>query len=82
MPTAVPAATARLEARISKASSDGTLLRGEVQDAAMRAVEQAEVVRLSLADQQAFADALLAPPKPNAALKKAFTRRKKLLQVD
>ncbi|MCE1786979.1 DUF1778 domain-containing protein, partial [Enterobacter hormaechei] len=32
------------------------------QDAAQRAIEQSEVLRLSLADQQCFAQALLNPP--------------------
>ena len=93
MPAVVPAATVRLEARITP-ELHGLLKRAAelqgrtmtdfvvsaVQDAAMRVVEQAEVVRLSLVDQQAFADALLGPPKANAALKKAVTRRKQLLQ--
>jgi GNAT superfamily N-acetyltransferase len=43
-----------------------------VQDAAQRAIEQAEVVRLSLADQACFAQALLSPPQPALALKRAF----------
>ena len=51
-----------------------------VQDAAVRAVQQADVVRLSLADQACFADALLSPPKPAPALRRAFARRRKLLR--
>jgi uncharacterized protein (DUF1778 family) len=51
-----------------------------VQDAAQRAIEQAEVVRLSLADQECFAQALLAPPEPAPALKRAFERRRRLLR--
>jgi uncharacterized protein (DUF1778 family) len=43
-----------------------------VQDAAQRAIEQAGIVRCSLADQECFAQALLAPPQPNAALERAF----------
>jgi uncharacterized protein (DUF1778 family) len=53
-----------------------------VQDAAQRAIEQADVMRLSLADQTSFAQALLSPPKPTPALKRAFTRRRKLLGAD
>jgi uncharacterized protein (DUF1778 family) len=52
------------------------------QDAARQAVEQADWVRLSLADQERFAAALLAPPKPAPALKRAFTRRQQLLQAE
>ena len=52
-----------------------------VQDAARHAIEQAEVIRLSLADQACFVEALLSPPKPNAALKRAVARRRKLLSA-
>jgi uncharacterized protein (DUF1778 family) len=38
------------------------------------------VVRLSLADQECFAQALLSPPEPAPALKCAFERRRKLLR--
>jgi uncharacterized protein (DUF1778 family) len=34
---------------------------------------------MSIADQKAFANALIAPAKPNAALKRAFTKANKLL---
>lgn len=50
-----------------------------VQEAAQMAVTQAEIIRLSLDDQQRFAQALLAPPKAAPALKRAFARRHKLL---
>ncbi len=53
-----------------------------VQDAAQLAIERSEVVRLSLSDQQSFAQALLAPPEPAPALKRAFARRKKLLRAE
>ena len=92
MPTvAIP--TARLEARISTdlhallkraAELQGRTMTdfvvSAVQDAAQRAIEQAEVVRLSLDDQECFAQALLAPPEPNAALKRAVERRNNLLR--
>ena len=51
-----------------------------VQDAAQRAIEQAEVMRLSLADQACFAQALLSPPQPSPALQRAFARRSQLLR--
>ncbi len=93
MPTAIP--TARLEARIS-ANLHSMLKRAAelqgrtmtdfvvaaVQDAAQRAIEQAEVVRLSRADQECFAQALLSPPQPSPALKRAFVRRSKLLRAE
>jgi uncharacterized protein (DUF1778 family) len=87
-------ATARLEARISTdlhamlkraAELQGRTMTdfvvAAVQDAAQRAIEQAEVVKLSLADQEFFAQTLLSPPKPSPALKRAFARRNKLLRT-
>ena len=93
MPT--PTSTARLEARISTdlhsllkraAELQGRTMTdfvvSAVQEAAQRAIEQAEVIRLSLADQECFAQALLSPTKPAPALKRAFTRRSKLLRTE
>jgi uncharacterized protein (DUF1778 family) len=93
MTTAI--STARLEARISTelhvmlkraAEIEGRTMTdfvvAAVQDAAQRAIEQSSVIRLSLADQECFAAALLSPPKPTAALKRAFARRKKLLGAE
>jgi uncharacterized protein (DUF1778 family) len=53
-----------------------------VQDAAQRAIEQAEVIRLSMADQERFAQALLSPPEPTPALKRAFARHRKLVGAE
>jgi uncharacterized protein (DUF1778 family) len=84
--------TARLEARISvdlhaslkraaelqgRTMSDFVI--SAVQEAARLAIEQADSVKLSAQDQQAFAKALLDPAKPNAAMKRAFDRRNRLL---
>jgi len=84
--------TARLEARISTSLHSmlkrAAQLQGRtmtdfvidaVQSAARSTIAQADMVSLTLADQEAFAQALLSPPKPKAALKRAFTQRKKLL---
>lgn len=89
------ASTARLEARISTdlhallkraAQLQGRTMTdfvvSAVQNAAQQALEQAEFVRLSLADQECFAQALLDPPKPNAALQRAFKQRNKLLRSE
>ena len=91
----VPAAsTARLEARIST-DLHATLKRAAeiqgrtmtdfvvaaVQEAAQKAIAQAEIIRLTVADQEAFAKALITPAKPNAALKRAFKRRRQLLRA-
>lgn len=91
----MPTTTARLEARISSdlhallkraAELQGRTMTdfvvSAVQDAAKRAIEQAEVMRLSRADQECFAQALLAPPKPNPALERAFARRSQLLRSE
>ena len=85
--------TARLEARISTdlhamlkraAEMQGRTMTdfvvAAVQDAAQRAIEQAEVMRLSLADQACFAQALLSQPQPSPALQRAFARRSQLLR--
>lgn len=87
--------TARLEARISTdlhtmlkraAELEGRTMTdfvvSAVQDAAQRAIEQAEVIRMSLADQQCFAQALLSPPQVTPALERAFARRSKLLRAE
>lgn len=50
-----------------------------VQDAAYRAIDQVEVLNLSCRDQEAFAQALIAPPAKSVAMKRAFARRRKLL---
>lgn len=93
MPTAL--STARLEARISTdlhallkraAEIQGRTLTdfvvSAVQEAAQRAIEQADFIRLTLADQECFAQALLSPPKPAPALKRAFARRRKLISTE
>ena len=88
------ATTARLEARISADLHSMLKRAAELQGrtmtdfvitavhaAAQRAIEQAEVIRLSLADQECFAQVLLTPPQPSPALKRAFGRRSKLLRT-
>ena len=89
------ATTARLEARISTdlhtmlkraAELQGRTMTdfvvSAVQDAAHRAIEQAEVIRFTLADQQCFANAILSPPQIAPALERAFARRDKLLRPE
>ncbi len=91
----IAVANARLEARIST-NLHATLKRAAeiqgrtmtdfvisaVQDAAQRAIEESELVRLSLSDQACFAQALLSPPRPAPALKRAFARRRKLVSAE
>jgi uncharacterized protein (DUF1778 family) len=47
-------------------------------EAACRAIEQTEIIRLSLEDQRQIADAILNPPEPNEAWRKAVKRHREL----
>jgi uncharacterized protein (DUF1778 family) len=84
--------TSRLEARVTPevhallkraAEIQGRTLTDFVvaaaQEAACRAIEQADVVRLSVEDQRRMAEAILKPPAPVAALRRAARRRRALL---
>ena len=87
--------SARLEARIST-DLHAMLKRADemqgrtmtdfvvdaVQEAAQRVIEQADIIRLSGADQQRFAEALLSPPSPSPALKRAIERHDQLLLTE
>lgn len=53
-----------------------------LQDAAQRAIEQGEIIRLSVADQECFAQALRSPPQPAPPLEHAFARRRKCLRAE
>jgi uncharacterized protein (DUF1778 family) len=92
MPHTSKLQSARLEARISQdlhmtvkraAEIQGRTMTDFVvhalQMAANKTIAQADHVRLSVVDQEAFANALIAPAKPNTALKKAFAKANKLL---
>jgi uncharacterized protein (DUF1778 family) len=86
--------TARLEARLPSdvhallkraAEIQGRTLTDFVvssaREAASRTIEETEIIRLSVEGQRQLAEALLNPPKPNAALKRAFQRRRQLFGV-
>lgn len=88
------ATTARLEARISAelhamlkraAALQGRTMTDfvvtAVQEAAQLAIEQAEVIRLSQADSERFAQALLEPPPLAPALERAFERRRERMDA-
>jgi uncharacterized protein (DUF1778 family) len=83
--------TARLEARLPNevhallkraAEIEGRSLTDFVvsaaREAARRTIEATEIIRLSAQDQRQIVEALLNPPKPTPALKKAFRRRRAL----
>lgn len=90
--TKLKAKTARLDARINHrlhvlvkraAEIQGTTITDFVahalETAATETIEHSTQVLLALEDQEAFAKALISPPKPNAALKRAFVKADKLL---
>jgi len=87
-----PPTTARLEARLPNDVLTRLKRAAEIQgrtltdfvvaaadEAACRAIEQTEIIRLSIEDRREIAKALLNPPKPEPALKRAFKRRRQLL---
>jgi len=84
--------TARLEARIApealsivkraaelQGRSVSDFVVAAAQEAASRAIEEAQLLRLSLVDQRAFAEAILDPPGPSAALKRAAAAHARLI---
>lgn len=87
-----PASKARLEARISSQVHSTIRRAAEIQgrtvtdfviqaalEAATKTLEESQIIRLSIEGQMAFAEALLNPPEPNAALKKAFDKHAELI---
>lgn len=84
-----PTRTARLEARIApeglsivrraaelQGRSVSDFVVAAAQEAAYRAIADIEVLRLSKKAQEHFADQLLNPPAPTAALARAFERHR------
>jgi uncharacterized protein (DUF1778 family) len=85
--------TARIEARIApealaivkraaeiQGRSVSDFVVAAAQEAAQRAIEETQVIRLSVEDQRAFAEAILHPPAPTPALRRAFRRHRELIQ--
>ena len=84
-PSPTAESTARLEARLP-ASVYATLKRaaelqgrtlsdfvvGAAHEAARRTIEEESVIQLSAQDQRRFAEALIRPAAPNAALRRAM----------
>ncbi len=84
--------TARLEARLPAevhallkraAEIEGRSLTDFVvaaaSSAARRTIEEAELIKLSVQDQQLFAEALIAPPPLAPAMKRAIARHRRLI---
>ena len=87
--------TARLEARLPHGVMGRLKRAAEIQgrtltdfvvaaadEAACRAIEQAEVIRLSIGDQRQIAEAILNPPVPVPALRRAAKRYRELFGVE
>ncbi|MBV8846676.1 MAG: DUF1778 domain-containing protein [Bryobacterales bacterium] len=87
--------TARLEARLPAGVMARLKRAAEIQGqtltdfvvtaadrAACRAIEETEIICLSLEGQRQIADALLRPPQPTAALKKAAKRYRELFGME
>jgi uncharacterized protein (DUF1778 family) len=51
-------------------------------EAACRAIERTEIIRLSIEGQRQIAEAILNPPEPTPALRKAFHRRRELFGAE
>jgi uncharacterized protein (DUF1778 family) len=51
-----------------------------VQEAAERAIEKTEIIRLSVEGQRAFVEAILNPPAPSAGLRKAAKAHRRLIR--
>jgi uncharacterized protein (DUF1778 family) len=86
------ARTTRIKARIAPDALAAVKRAAEIQgrslsdfvvaaaeEAANRTIEQAHIMRLSLEDQRRFAEAILNPPAPNKALRRAAKAYKGLI---
>lgn len=86
--------TARIEARIApdalavvkraaeiQGRSVSDFVVAAAQEAANRAIEEAQLIRLSVEDQRAFAEAILNPPPPNEALRRAAAAYQELVKA-
>ena len=84
--------TERVEARIApdvlevvrraaeiEGRSVSDFLVGSAREAARRTIEQTQIIRLSMQEQQRFAALLLAPPALPAAMTRAAKAHKKLI---
>jgi uncharacterized protein (DUF1778 family) len=85
--------TARLEARLPAevhallkraAEIQGRTLTDFVvtaaHEAARRTIAETDLVRLAVEDQRRFAEAILDPPQPAPALRRAFARHRRLVR--
>lgn len=84
--------TARLEARIApdalavvkraaelQGRSVSDFVVAAAQEAANRAIEEAQIIRLSVEDQRAITEAILHPPPLTPAMMRAVSRHRRLI---
>lgn len=85
--------SARIEARIApealtivkraaelQGRSVSDFVVAAAQEAAARTIEEAQIIRLSVEDQRAFAEAILNPPPPSPALVRAAKDHRRLIR--
>jgi uncharacterized protein (DUF1778 family) len=87
--------SARLEARLPPAVHATLKRAAQIQgrsltdfvvaaahEAALKAIEETDILRISAEDQKRFAEALIRPNEPNAALLRAFDHHRRLVGDD
>jgi len=87
--------TARLEARLPAEVHAMLKRAAEIQgrtltdfvvaassEAARQTIEATEIIRLSVDDQRLFAESILNPPEPNAALQRSFEKHRELFDSE
>ena len=85
--------SARIEARIApealalvkraaeiQGRSVSDFVVAAAQDAAHRAIEETQMIRLSVEDQRMFAETILNPPRPNEAMRRAAAAHRNLVK--
>src|ERR1700679_892728 len=86
--------TARIEARIApealavikraaalQGRSVSDFVAAAAQEAASRTIEEAPLIRRAVEDQPAFAEAIVSPPTPTPALRRAFARHRERIKT-
>jgi len=89
-----PARTTRLEARVApdvlaavkraaeiQGRSVSDFVVTAAQEVARKTIEEAQIIRLSVADGKRLVESLLNPPKPSRGLKRAFAAHKRLIKT-
>ena len=87
-----PTRTARIEARIApdalvvvkraaelQGRSVSDFVVAAAQEAAQRTIEETQIIRLSVEDQRAFAEAILNPPLLTPAMERAVKRHHRVI---